>query len=310
MVQFQGKHRLPPEALRVNLDSTLQLVDLEDPEKSELLTGALMPHKSTQRAVMSGPNDVDYQILSRWVQLIKSGAQPVEAKLPRNFEPTGPSRTSPKPSSSPKGLTGTTGDAFPPSASAPSGFASDRVTRQVDANPLPAPGPSASLPAARPEATTPGARPTTDQSRAVAKDSPSETPLPPAGRLVPGSYTGAAPTPPEGTKFPTPAEENERIAEAYLNQQIAKAKAAQRGLPEPEFPPLPQPGAPKPTPTPSPGTAKTPKDLNAPALGKADPQSKAQAKTEASKTKRKPKNFDLDSYQELMIRRNSGVGPQ
>ena len=82
---YQGEFQLVPtknrvdrtqDALRVNLDATLRLIDQANPSKSELLTASLRPHGSDQRprSIFPGSNDKAYQILSAWVQSLRSPA--------------------------------------------------------------------------------------------------------------------------------------------------------------------------------------------------------------------------------------------
>jgi hypothetical protein len=60
--------------MRVNLDATLRLVDQENLAKSELLTATLRPHGNgpRKRPIFPGSNDRAYQIISTWVQSLRS----------------------------------------------------------------------------------------------------------------------------------------------------------------------------------------------------------------------------------------------
>lgn len=80
---YQGAFQLVPtksrsgqshDALRVNLDATLRLIDQENLAKSELLTATLRPHGngSRKRPIFPGSNDRAYQILSTWVQSLRN----------------------------------------------------------------------------------------------------------------------------------------------------------------------------------------------------------------------------------------------
>ena len=80
---YQGSFQLVPtkirseqtqDALRVNLDATLRLVDQENLARSELLTATLRPHGNgpRKRPIFPGSNDRAYQILSTWVQSLRS----------------------------------------------------------------------------------------------------------------------------------------------------------------------------------------------------------------------------------------------
>ena len=80
---FPGEFQLVPtkirneqshDALRVNLDATLRLIDQENLAKSELLTATLRPHGNgpRKRPIFPGSNDRAYQILSTWVQSLRN----------------------------------------------------------------------------------------------------------------------------------------------------------------------------------------------------------------------------------------------
>jgi hypothetical protein len=62
------------DAIRANLDAILRLVDQENLAKSELLTATLRPHGNgpRKRPIFPGSNDRAYQILSTWVQSLRS----------------------------------------------------------------------------------------------------------------------------------------------------------------------------------------------------------------------------------------------
>ena len=80
---YEGEFQLVPtksrvdrtqDALRVNLDATLRLIDQQNPSKSELLTASLRPHgnDSRKRSIFPGSNDRAYQVLSTWAQSLRS----------------------------------------------------------------------------------------------------------------------------------------------------------------------------------------------------------------------------------------------
>ena len=78
---YDGEFQLVPtgnragrtqDALRLNLDATLRLVDRENPSKSELLTTMLRPHGPRKRPVFPGSNDKAYQVIAMWVQSLRS----------------------------------------------------------------------------------------------------------------------------------------------------------------------------------------------------------------------------------------------
>ena len=74
LVQFRSKHDKTPESFRMNLDATLRLVNPENPGKSELLSSCLRPHGDgpRKRPIFLGSNNPDYQVLSRWVNSLKT----------------------------------------------------------------------------------------------------------------------------------------------------------------------------------------------------------------------------------------------
>lgn len=77
-------------ALRANLDATLRLVDREEPGKSELLSSSLRPHGNAKnpRPIFQGSNDRAYQILSAWVNSLRS--KPVANPLAGPARPAAP----------------------------------------------------------------------------------------------------------------------------------------------------------------------------------------------------------------------------
>lgn len=78
LLDFQRKANRTVEALRANLDSTLKLVDRENPGRSELLSSALRPHGrgTNPRPIFQGSNDRAYQILAAWAQNLRAQAGP------------------------------------------------------------------------------------------------------------------------------------------------------------------------------------------------------------------------------------------
>ncbi|WP_165066680.1 hypothetical protein [Paludisphaera rhizosphaerae] len=60
------------DALRVNLDAALSLVDRETPGRSELLASSLRPHsKGMSRPIFQSSTDRGYQILAAWVNSLR-----------------------------------------------------------------------------------------------------------------------------------------------------------------------------------------------------------------------------------------------
>ena len=91
---YDGEFQLVPtknradrtqDALRVNLDATLRLIDPGKPAKSELLTATLRPHGNGPRTrpIFPGSNDKAYQILSAWAQSLRSPKDNREAARPQ-----------------------------------------------------------------------------------------------------------------------------------------------------------------------------------------------------------------------------------
>ncbi len=83
---YEGEFQLVPtksrvdrtqDALRVNLDATLRLIDQQNPSKSELLTASLRPHgnDARKRSIFPGSNDRAYQVLSTWAQSLRSPSE-------------------------------------------------------------------------------------------------------------------------------------------------------------------------------------------------------------------------------------------
>ena len=74
LVSTKSRAENTQDALRLNLDATLALIDQENLAKSELLTATLRPHGNgtRKRPIFPGSNDRAYQVLSTWVQSLRS----------------------------------------------------------------------------------------------------------------------------------------------------------------------------------------------------------------------------------------------
>lgn len=74
LVQVKSRRDWSPVVFRANLDATLQFIDPENPGKSDLLSSSLLPHGNgpERRPVFRGTNDPRFQILSAWVNSLKS----------------------------------------------------------------------------------------------------------------------------------------------------------------------------------------------------------------------------------------------
>lgn len=74
LVEVKRQRDLTANALRANLDATLQLVDPNNLSKSELLSIGLLPHgKGTNpRPVFRGSNDPRFRVIEAWVKSLQS----------------------------------------------------------------------------------------------------------------------------------------------------------------------------------------------------------------------------------------------
>lgn len=274
MIQVFGKRGLKGDVLRVNLDATLQLIDPDSPEKSELLTGALMPHKSMKRSVMVGQNDPEYRILATWVQRVTAGNPPISTKPPANLEPTpGDAQAERAPRSASSGAT---------AMRSPRGFAADRA-------PKPRPEPPGLLEDAMRDG----------QVAPASGEAPAPEAIPDApGRMIPGSYSGLPPLPSSTTVFPSNDEATDELVRSFRESQAKRAQGAQ---PEkPAMPPLPS--------LPAPGGATQGARPKAAAPAAKSTAKKPDAKT-APASKKKEVKIDLDALGDLMSTRN-GKRPQ
>jgi hypothetical protein len=199
LIEVKHRRDLTSDVLRANLDATLGLVDPDNPAKSDLLSSALVPHGSAQnkKPIFRGSNDIRFQILSAWVQSLRTPGSRGEADRGR-FGPASSSTSSEPPGSA---------------------FAIDRgrVTLSAPAAPLRDP---ASVPASLPDLTPGNALPSiryvpgrdkVDERRpfapngqlAVEEGPPAanEFPLPPMLGGPPPKLTGA---PDPGAAIPMP----------------------------------------------------------------------------------------------------------
>jgi hypothetical protein len=74
-----------PEVLRANLDATLRLIDTQNPDQSNLLSSALVPHGpgTNKKPIFRGANDPEYQVLSAWVNSLRPPKAPGEVASSR-----------------------------------------------------------------------------------------------------------------------------------------------------------------------------------------------------------------------------------
>ena len=90
LVPFKTRADRTPEALRANLDVTLQFINKENPSKSELLSSTLRPHGygPNKRPIFPGSNDQAYQVLATWVNNLRPAG-----KIVSDMNRTAPGRT-------------------------------------------------------------------------------------------------------------------------------------------------------------------------------------------------------------------------
>ncbi len=191
LIEIRGGRSIRGDELRVNLDATLRLIDPDRLEKSELLTSLLMPHKSLKRSILGGQNDPYYQIISTWVSKLRPqrGAETRRTSSGGGFDPS----VGMAPENAP-------GQARGRGVAPAAGFAVERLPREARAAMNDGNGASeADALAAQAEAELP--------------PEPRRRTMP--GQILPGSYSGVNPIPPEGTQFPTNQQLAEQIAKSY-----------------------------------------------------------------------------------------------
>ena len=86
LIEVKRRRDLTVDVMRANLDATLQLVDPQNPSRSELLSSTLIPHGngSNPRPIFRGSNDPRFQILSAWVNSLRA-ARPTDNVVPTKF---------------------------------------------------------------------------------------------------------------------------------------------------------------------------------------------------------------------------------
>ncbi len=140
--------------MRVNLDATLRLVDQENLAKSELLTATLRPHGNgpRKRPIFPGSNDRAYQVLSTWVQSLRS---PKDLREAARTQPGRSQRDDVETFAAGRGRIGNDDPEDGPSS--PSSGGREHVADGPTAARIPRPTPFASGPAMKPEGAIPGA---------------------------------------------------------------------------------------------------------------------------------------------------------
>jgi hypothetical protein len=87
LVEVKNRRGLSPDVIRANLDATLELIDPENPAKSELLSSVILPHGNGphRRPIFAGTNDQRFQVLSAWVNSLRAAKPGVEAAEATRF---------------------------------------------------------------------------------------------------------------------------------------------------------------------------------------------------------------------------------
>lgn len=69
LIEVKNRHALTGDILRANLDATLQLINKDDPSRSDLLSVVLVPHGNgpNKRPIFTGSNDPRFKVLAKWV---------------------------------------------------------------------------------------------------------------------------------------------------------------------------------------------------------------------------------------------------
>jgi hypothetical protein len=213
LIPVKTRRDLTPSVARANLEAALRAVDPESPARSELLTRALVPHGPSQRPILRGATDPDYQRVAAWVKSLRRNAASEPSPAPSQSLAPPASRTPPR---------------FGPAEAAPSpagdsgGFATER-----------------NRPSALPAAAGAG------DGRPAPPATPNPvTPAPP-GRFLAGSGSGMQPYAPPNTDFPVPymmgGPRPKPAATPGQARPQAQAQTQPTGPAPAELPPLPGP---------------------------------------------------------------------
>jgi hypothetical protein len=228
--QYDGKFQLVPirgradrtsDALRANLDATLQLIDPRNPSRSVLLSSTLRPHGPgvKPRPIFPGSNDRAYKVLAEWANHLvapKQGEEGARREASRGtgeidevfavdrnrsgaVQPGGGAGGSTSMTSSPRFKPGADGPVISQDPSDPQEFPIPFAISGVKPN-LPAPKNSASASAKRPAAASsraPSATTSTKPARLPDDDDdddidPDDMPKPPKGKPAGGAAKAQA----------------------------------------------------------------------------------------------------------------------
>ena len=121
LVEVKSRKDLTQPVLRNNLDATLQIIDKDNPARSELLSRALVPHGNGQvkRPIFSGSNDPEFQIIAAWVNSLRAAPSPGAAR-DSQVSPASASRFASERTAAPLSFTPTpSGAAVSPAAAGP-----------------------------------------------------------------------------------------------------------------------------------------------------------------------------------------------
>ncbi len=133
LVEVKTKADRTADVYRANLDATLQLIDPENPSRSELLSTTLMPHGKgpNRKPIFRGSNDRGFQILAAWAYSLRSGPAPTDNVTQTRYNP---SRDTPSGFASERGAVA--GSPVPPSTIKPLGDQSELPRETITKAPV------------------------------------------------------------------------------------------------------------------------------------------------------------------------------
>ncbi len=258
LVSVQGRAARDPAILRANLDSTLRLVEPANLMQSPLLTNSLLPHQPNNKPIFPASNHLAYRLLSNWVSNLQYRG--IGAASPRQ-EANGLPRSLDASLTPAEALSSTDGFGV-------EGRQANQPVLPIEPNPNMNRLGRGALPA----------------------DVEEVEPAAP-GRLVPGSYNGAQPMVPRGTKFPVPLQSGGSAEEVFKRMQAEEAEQNARleALKK----------------------AKLEKQAEVPAKppeATAAPNPATDPKTSTAKPARKPIKIDQDLLDKFLSNRRAGGG--
>ena len=192
LISVKGQAARDPAIQRANLDATLKLVDPANLMQSQLLTNSLLPHQPNNQPIFPGPNNAAYRLISNWVS---------------NLQHRGFGAPTPKVESNVGARSADPGVMPAEVVTNSGGFGVEGRTATQQVIPI-EPNPNANRPM---------------RSPLPAEDIDAPEPTAP-GRLVPGSYNGAQPMAPKGTKFPVPLQSGASVEEVFKRMQAEEAE--------------------------------------------------------------------------------------